>query len=343
MKQFGTKGKKQPVTKQNPAPVGKDGDKRYVQVNRAPANFKPKGDAVATTKFGKVEQTRNRVSGARIFVNAGLIFGSIIALTLLIFYTDKLAVDSKYDKLLEEVEKSEQMATAPDQDTVPDPTEPDVTVPDTTEPTDNTGDVTEPTEEAIFDESKILQKYQSLYDKNNELFGWIKIENTNVNYPVMYCAYDNEKYLHADFYGNYLYEGIPYADMKCNRESDNILLYGHNMKNGTMFRDIIKYADKSFWEKHKTIMFSDLTKDYTYEVLAVFYDRIYKKSENVFKFYQFIDAENEEDFNYAISQFKQKSIYDTGVNAQYGDKLITLVTCAYHVENGRFVVVARRK
>lgn len=154
---------------------------------------------------------------------------------------------------------------------------------------------------------------------------------------------DNEKYLHADFRGDYSYVGTPFADVKCTLDSDNILLYGHNIVDGSMFAGLFEYEDEEYWEEHPVIMFSDLYEDYEYEVLAVFYDRVYRKSETCFKFYQFIDAENEEDFDYAISQFKEKSLYDTGVDAEYGDQLITLITCAYHVENGRFVVVARRK
>lgn len=344
MKQFGTKGKNLPGTAPNPAGkrtlVSTDGKKHYVQVQRTPANFKPKGNAAATSESDKTQKTQSRPRGARVFVNAGLIFCAIIVITLLVFYAEKVIVDATYDKLFEEVENAEQMASKPDQDTIPE--EPTETTPETSAPEDPTEAPTDSPED-IFDKDKILARYQSLYSKNNELFGWIQIENTRVNYPVMHSTDDNDEYLHRDFYGNYFYAGIPFADIKCDRGSDNILIYGHNMKNGTMFRDILKYKDKSYWEKNRTFMFSDLTEEYTYEILAVFYDRIYKKSENVFKFYQFIDAEDKEDFDYAISQFKQKSIYDTGVSAQYGDKLVTLVTCAYHVDDGRFVIVARRK
>ena len=182
MKQYGTKNEYLTGAAPNPngkrAPAGTSEKRHYVQVDRTPANFKPKGDVAFTARSDKMRESQGRIGNARIFINAGLIFCSIIAVTLLIFYTDKLAVDSKYDKLLEEVEKAEQMATVPDP-TEPDVTEPGATVPDVTEPTDGPGDVTEPTEEVVFDESKILPKYQSLYEKNNEFFGWIKIENTN--------------------------------------------------------------------------------------------------------------------------------------------------------------------
>ena len=104
-----------------------------------------------------------------------------------------------------------------------------------------------------------------------------------------------------------------------------------------------EYQEKNFWEAHPTIMYSDLYGEYEYEVMSAFYDRVYYKTENVFKFYQFIDPETEEEFHAGIEQLKNKALYDTGVTAEYGDQLITLVTCAYHTDNGRFVVVARRK
>jgi len=192
-------------------------------------------------------------------------------------------------------------------------------------------------------EHTILEKYVDLYLRNPEFFGWIKIDGTQIDYPVMRSFDDNDEYLHADFDGNYSYPGIPFADINSSYETDNILIYGHNMIDGTMFRSLIKYDKESYWKEHPTIMFSNLHEDFEYEVLAAFYDRVYRKSDTCFKFYQFIDAADQEEFDYAISQFKEKSIYDTGVDAVYGDKLITLVTCAYHVENGRFVVVARRK
>ena len=116
------------------------------------------------------------------------------------------------------------------------------------------------------------------------------------------------------------------------------------MKDGSMFTKLISYQDNSFYLEHPIIWFDtpDEVKEYT--VMSVFYDRVYYEDEtDVFKFYDFIDAADEADYNNAIEQYLKKSVYDTGVRAEYGDKLITLVTCAYHTENGRFVVVARRK
>ena len=137
--------------------------------------------------------------------------------------------------------------------------------------------------------------------------------------------------------------GTPFMDAKCGIDSDNYIIYGHNMKNGTMFREILQYANKSYWQEHPMIRFDTLYEQGEYEVLAAFYDRVYYADENCFKFYRFIKAADKADYDNAIQNYKEKSLYDTGVTAEYGDKLITLVTCSYHEEHGRFVVVARQR
>lgn len=195
---------------------------------------------------------------------------------------------------------------------------------------------TEPPQKAI------LPQYIDPYCQNPDLYGWLRIDGTVIDYPVMRSIEEPEKYLHANFKGEYSYAGTPFVDYKCSYESDNLLIYGHNMLDGSMFRSLLKYQEKNFWEAHPNIMYSDLYGEYEYEVMSAFYDRVYKKTETCFKFYQFIDAENEQNFNESVATLKSKSLYDTGVEAQYGDQLITLITCAYHETNGRFVVVARK-
>lgn len=219
------------------------------------------------------------------------------------------------------------------------PTHPSGEVPTDSTPVEAPPETTLPPET----EPVLLEKYRSLYQENPDLAGWIKIEGTVIDYPVMYTPGDPEKYLHLDFYGNYSYAGIPFIDANCSMDSDNLLIYGHNMTNGTMFRSITRYEQKNYWLEHPTIVFDTLYEEQEYEVLAAFYDRVYYQNEDVFKFYRFIDAEDEEVFDHAVNILKSKSIYDTGVTASYGDQLITLVTCTYHVENGRFVLVARKK
>lgn len=190
---------------------------------------------------------------------------------------------------------------------------------------------------------EILEQYRQLYEENPDLFGWITIPGSQIDYPVMRTPDEPEKYLHANFQGEYSFAGTPFLEDACTLESDNIIIYAHNMLDGSMFRGLFRYEQSNYWRDNPIIQFNTLYEEGEYEILAAFYDRVYYKTEDCFKFYQFIDAENEEDFNEAIGQFKSKALYDTGVTAQYGDKLITLVTCSYHVDNGRFVVVARKK
>lgn len=203
----------------------------------------------------------------------------------------------------------------------------------------------EVTEPSIPEETEpiMLPELAEYYAQNPEIIGWICIPDTKLNYPVMYTPNDPEKYLHLSFEETYDLGGVPFLDSDCSLdpESDNLIIYGHNMNNGSQFRTLMSYTDQSFWEKHPVIQYSTLYETRTYEILACFRDRVYYKYEDVFKFYQFINAENEADFNEAITYYKENALYDTGVSAEYGDSLITLVTCAYHTENGRFVVVAR--
>jgi len=205
---------------------------------------------------------------------------------------------------------------------------------------------TEPTVAPTVDIEKVpemLEHMAELYMENPDTIGYVKIADTKLDYPVMFTPDDEEKYIRKDFKGRFSIAGLPFMNEDCSLDprSDNIIIYGHNMYDGTAFRTLLKYDQKPFWEKHPTFTFSTLYEEKEYEIISCFYDRVYLKTENVFKFYQFIDAEDEEDFDYAIEQFKKKSLYDTGVTAEYGDNLVTLVTCAYHVDNGRFVVVGK--
>lgn len=192
------------------------------------------------------------------------------------------------------------------------------------------------------EDKRILPQYAELYKENKDLYGWIKIADTKINYPVMQSPEDPEKYLHTNFEQEYSYAGLPFLDVRCSAESDNLLIYAHNLLNGTMFRSLPKYENKDYWKTHPIIEFNTLYEKQEYEVMAAFYDRVYYKAEDVFKFYEFVDASDEQEYNEAIQHFKDKQIYETGVTATYGDQLLTLVTCAYHTSNGRFVVVARK-
>ena len=124
--------------------------------------------------------------------------------------------------------------------------------------------------------------------------------------------------------------------------SSNYLIYGHRNKQGLMFEDLLKYAKEDFYKEHKKIRFTTDKEDRDYEIMAVFYSRVYYKDEqNVFRYYYFVNAKDENEYNNYVKQSKDASIYDTGVTAKYGEQLLTLSTCEYSQEDGRFVIVAK--
>ncbi len=194
------------------------------------------------------------------------------------------------------------------------------------------------------DDSDLLKEYQDLYLQNDDMIGWIKIDGTKINYPVMQTVDEPNFYLRRGFDKKYTIYGCPYMQENCNvdKPSDNLVIYGHHMNDGTMFANLMKYTKKSFWEEHKTIVFDTLEEHKEYEVMAAFKTVVYTDSPESFKYYHFVDAENEEEFNAFVEKCKELSFYDTGVEAEYGDKFITLSTCEYSKENSRMVVVAKR-
>lgn len=151
-------------------------------------------------------------------------------------------------------------------------------------------------------------------------------------------------YLKHGFDKKYSDYGCPYVQENCDVQlpSDNVIIYGHHMKNGSMFCDLEKFKSQDFWQEHKTISFSTVTDRYEYEIISVFKTFVYSDSPDSFKYYHFINAETPEDFSAFVDKCKELALYDTGVSAEYGDKLITLSTCEYSRTNGRLVVVAKR-
>lgn len=204
---------------------------------------------------------------------------------------------------------------------------------------------TEPAEPIIYSEDKtILPELTELYRQNDDLVGWICVEDTNINYPVMQTVDNPNYYLKRGFDKEYSSYGCPYVQENCDvlKPSDNLVIYGHHMNNGSMFADLEKFKDEDFWREHKTIAFNTLTEKNEYEILAVFKTVVYTDSPEAFKYYRFTDAQSPEEFEVYIDKCKELSLYDTGVSAEYGDKLITLSTCEYSRTNGRLVVVAKK-
>jgi len=189
----------------------------------------------------------------------------------------------------------------------------------------------------------VLDEYKILYNKNKKLIGWLEIDDTNINYPVMQTI-NNEYYLDHNLNQEYDKNGSIFMDKDCDilKPSTNFILYGHNMKNGKMFGKLSLYSSEDYYKNHKYIQFDTIYEKGTYEIMYVFRSQIYTEEEIVFKYYQFIDVLSEQEFDSYIQAMAELSLYDTGVEAQFGDQLLTLSTCDYYVDDGRFVVVAKK-
>ena len=192
------------------------------------------------------------------------------------------------------------------------------------------------------EELEILQEYASVFLRNTDLVGWIKIEDTKINYPVMQTIHNPNYYLKRDFYGQYSEHGCIYVSEACdvNAPSDNLTIYGHRMKDGSMFFALQSYTDPEFYAAHPYILFDTLTEHHRYEILSVFLTTA--SVGEGFPYHTFVDAADEAEFDRFVATCKELALYDTGVDAAYGDKLITLSTCEYSQVNGRLVVVAKR-
>lgn len=191
------------------------------------------------------------------------------------------------------------------------------------------------------DMPEILEKYKNLYYINSDFAGWIKIEDTVLNYPVMQ---NGTYYLYRNFKGEDDNFGLPFLDERCDiiEPVTNDIIHGHNMRSGDMFAEILKYRNESYYQKHKKIYFDTIFETGTYEVFAAFKVSVNKKSKEFFAYYDFIQPESEKEFDNFIYNVKQKDYYETNIWPVYGDRLLTLSTCEYSVEDGRFVVMARK-
>ena len=195
------------------------------------------------------------------------------------------------------------------------------------------------------DTTERMLQIKELQKENSDIVGWLEIEGTNINYPVLQGD-DNSYYMTHNYKRETTSSGSLFLDKDYDWDipSSNLLIYGHNNLDGLMFQELLKYEDEEFYKEHPTFRFTTADEDSEYEIISAFRSKVYYKSEkNVFRYYYFINAENEKEYNEFVDSAKENSLYDTGKTAEYGDQLMTLSTCAYHIEDGRFAVVAREK
>lgn len=177
---------------------------------------------------------------------------------------------------------------------------------------------------------------------NSDVIGWIKINGTNINYPIMQ---NGDYYLHRNIYKNYSSHGTPYLAEYCNlKTSDNLIIYGHHMNDNSMFSNLVNYKNYNYYKNHKYINFYILkdgqTIENTYEIVIAFKTIAY--SDKGFKYYNYTNFYDEKEFNLFVEECRNLEFYNTGAELKYGEKLITLSTCEYSQKNGRMVVIAKK-
>lgn len=192
---------------------------------------------------------------------------------------------------------------------------------------------------------QVLDEYKKLYEENTDLIGWITIEDTIINYPVMQTVEDATFYIHKDWNKNESSMGLPFIDARCNIDSENIIIYAHNMKNGTMFGSLKNYKEQEYYKEHPIINFDTIFEKSKYQIIGVLLAKVYyeeEPKENEFIFYNYTNLNTEQKYNEYINYVKENSLYEIEENTNYGDKLITLCTCHYHTTDGRLLVVAKK-
>ena len=196
----------------------------------------------------------------------------------------------------------------------------------------------EPPATAVEPESAVLPEYRELLEYNPHLVGWLQIEGTVIDYPVVQTPDRPEYYLYRNFDGEYSDWGCLFADAGCDvANSDNVIIYGHHMNDGSMFASLLDYESQVYWKDHPLIRFDTLTERRAYEIFAIV--RTTATLDEGFPYHRFTNAQTEADFDLFVAECKALSLYDTGIIPEYGDKLLCLSTCEYTRQNGRFVVI----
>ena len=202
-----------------------------------------------------------------------------------------------------------------------------------------------------YSSSVMNPKFAELYAENNDLVGWITVDGTNINYPVVRTDKmkgSDDYYLRTDFKHNYSRYGTIYADRKNNlgymTESKNITLYGHNMKDdSTMFSQLLHYRDLDYYKQHPTFTFDTLYRDGKWKIFSVMITNADPNEDNGYVFdYRKTDFTSDEQFLYWVNECKKRSVINTGVQVDKSDEILTLQTCTYEFNDARFIVIARR-
>ena len=189
--------------------------------------------------------------------------------------------------------------------------------------------------EPILEWAPIAVNFEALLADNSEVVGWLYCEGKPINYPVMQAA-DNDRYLHRDLNGEYLYSGTPFADYRCSAVGTdrNYIIYGHNMKNDTMFGTLDEYKAQGYYDEHPVLYYLTPERDYKIELFS---GLVTKADSEVYN-PQFQDAES---FGAFLQTLREDSTFRSDVSVTGEDHIVTLSTCSYEFNNARYVVFGK--
>lgn len=190
--------------------------------------------------------------------------------------------------------------------------------------------------------NNIQKKYAKLYEENSDFVGWIKIKGTKINYPVMKTTKPYDFYLMHNFKKEDSIYGTPFVGEKCSVDpmDFNTIIYGHHMKNGTMFSDLIKYKNVDFYKEHKYVQFDTIKDSGKYLVVYAFVSEVNVKKS--FEYYNVAYWSGKKKINKYINEISKRSLYNTNEKITYKDKIISLSTCENTNENSRMVIVCKK-
>ena len=189
---------------------------------------------------------------------------------------------------------------------------------------------------------EVLERFHALLAENGDLRGWLTIPDTGIDYPVMQSELDREYYLHRAFDRSDSVSGTPFLDFACTPESDCVIVYAHNMKNGTMFGTLDRYLRQDYRDAHPTIWFDSLTEEREYEVFAAVQTRVYGTGAPGFHYYESAGTLTASERRQLVDWLLERSVWDCGVTPEEDDQILILSTCSYHTQDGRFLIAARR-
>ena len=186
----------------------------------------------------------------------------------------------------------------------------------------------------------IPEAFAELYAQNPHVVGTLEMD-PDISLPVV--QWDNSFYMDHDFDGNESVAGTLFVDSRNTLwpQDDHILIYGHNMKDGSMFGSLNNYRNVGFLRATTCIQFNTIYGDAQYVPFALFDASMTKDDPNYFKLIR-LNFSEEQPFDAFLEDVQSRSLFNIPVDVNEDDQLLSLVTCSYSMDNGRFIIMCRK-